>query len=1624
MKRYILVALSVMALASCSSIDKRNINKNEQSKINEQVKNVSKQINLIPLKSVEDKRIEAYMDSLRVERQQISEDEAKKLIDEIDESDFKLFAIDKFYKGEKINLDIELTDGLSAIGIEAQNPSVIIKADHKDFDKIESKKDKYEVELLADGSKKITYLDQNRIFVTFRDDKSNKTRKIMFKKAVKVIDKLPEIKDGIRYEELKKGADNGRVKYEVVSYGIGELEGYEDDVLRTKNEEKRAIPFSSYFALDKYKDMDDFVGVKKVKVKKYVDGKEAEIVTKMVDFGKKLSDFSNDYDKLLLNLDKTTLKFSEDGKSIEGGFNPDLVDMLTRYEKKATGKDNNLEFVTEILDKDKNVGEHNIVRKIVKDGVVIFEKKEKAYVAFPGTTVGIADSSFYEVSPEVEARMIRQNIKALDSTQDDTNDPLELDRQHGTNVIGAMIDEVAIGNSNYINNLINGGAKMKMLVLAGLDRKTYGTGKEFDDSKILKAIKVQYLQFNRAGSALYGESEVFFEKLKELTEIIKEGDQFIEETDKITDDKKRNEEYIKYYNKMLKALELTVSIPEKDKLLSTDLHFSSIALENSKTKRLNTGRNKKYLNKMLEENKNIKAVNFSYGSGRTVEDYLAIKNMTQEEKQRAVDEYNNNPDFKAAVLIYLHKLDYKDLEYTKEFVPGSVGIPSMTKYFMSRDKITVADYQKLLDLELLITEKFLKDSSEFMAANQDVLFVFAAGNSRNNSGQTDADLTSFDEYGRKVIYKDGDKLYNSSTLSFPTYVNEKEKEKAKKEGRDPKYKYSYRKNLLGAIGLSSKYLTTGINATDNISETLALNTSDAKIYAKLGIYAYSQQQKLLVLQSELLRINQNPSKYPEEYKKNIEVLIQSIKNLSKLEKYDLNGRPLLTSYTRAGKSKLWMVATEGQVTHAKELTEEEMKLMEKPESYDDNKFVASKPFISGSSFAAPRVTAIAGEIGTKYPWMTAQQIKQTILTTADDDARIRQVKNTTTGVVTRERVGIYGVDENIGWGIVNKQRAYNGPARFVRALTREVGQEDFVADIPYGAYDFKNDIEGKFDVLQHMLTRNKLNEVEFTILHSIKDYDMEYVLSDEFNTNPETKPIADLFEKSGISKMTIYEKLYPRVNDYLDSLDTEERELFEDAGLIKKGKGLLALSGLNTYKDPTVVEEGTLVLRGTGKSPIVVHKNAKLKLDQAKSTIENLMFDENFVAKQDAEVINAGTVYSLSAFDNITKTFTPLEGSKILVGANAKLTLADLDLSEVTNFNLDVFKRKGMNVFKKPELFDPYDNIKLPDIKDFISKDHFTRTLVEVKKVSKKDLYKIKLGKFKYTEFVDLVFETEDKKDDKENVVLKVKLVRKDSSSTNRSAYSLADVLTDLEKRRKNASGKEADKLDTLIDNILLTSEAEAKALDGELLTNSQVIGFELTELKNDAIKNNLNSKMNKDFAVFVNSINGIKIPSKKNIKSTVLNNGMLVGMNFKSKYNVSGVSASYINSIFNNYDILLKEIPANLPIRNDLTPEEVEKEKARREIRTYKGKVLANTLGLDIFNKFNYNNGLLTTIASLNYISKTTERKINDRETAEANSSDFIFNLNVEGGYKFKINDRISLTPIIGSYIRYESTV
>ena len=90
--------------------------------------------------------------------------------------------------------------------------------------------------------------------------------------------------------------------------------------------------------------------------------------------------------------------------------------------------------------------------------------------------------------------------------------------------------------------------------------------------------------------------------------------------------------------------------------------------------------------------------------------------------------------------------------------------------------------------------------------------------------------------------------------------------------------------------------------------------------------------------------------------------------------------------------------------------------------------------VTGTSFSAPQVAAAAALVKQKYPWMTNNNLRTTLLTTATD-------------------LGAKGVDSVYGWGLLNIGKAVNGPAQFAFG--------DFSANVTDGSYVFSNDISGQ-----------------------------------------------------------------------------------------------------------------------------------------------------------------------------------------------------------------------------------------------------------------------------------------------------------------------------------------------------------------------------------------------------------------------------------------------------------------------------------------------------------------------------------------------------------------------------------
>ncbi|WP_022819229.1 autotransporter serine protease fusolisin [Fusobacterium russii] len=106
----------------------------------------------------------------------------------------------------------------------------------------------------------------------------------------------------------------------------------------------------------------------------------------------------------------------------------------------------------------------------------------------------------------------------------------------------------------------------------------------------------------------------------------------------------------------------------------------------------------------------------------------------------------------------------------------------------------------------------------------------------------------------------------------------------------------------------------------------------------------------------------------------------------------------------------------------------------------------------GSSYAAPRVSRAVALVAEEYPWMTPDQIRQTLFTTTDrtEIAKMEIYQRRT------EKIP----DDEYGWGMLNTRRALDGPGAFINTL-KNGDNSTFVADIPNGMDSiFSNNIWG------------------------------------------------------------------------------------------------------------------------------------------------------------------------------------------------------------------------------------------------------------------------------------------------------------------------------------------------------------------------------------------------------------------------------------------------------------------------------------------------------------------------------------------------------------------------------------
>ena len=240
------LAITLMAVVSCSSVNQNsennsllnNRNANINNKNNDSISSKAK-VTLVHTFETQKDRYEKF-------EKENNKKGNQNFLEKLTGDNFNLTGVDYLYKGEKLKGLGYITPEVKVESAYADNPVIEVSKNDLRYNKYTTSTENVKVEELSNGNKKITFLNQNTVYLNLVDKNGN-TKKVMLNKPVEVKD-VPEVKDGIRYQELKKGADGGRVKYSVVTYNGG----YEDE----------AKDWNETFDKSKYEDLDDLEGVK------------------------------------------------------------------------------------------------------------------------------------------------------------------------------------------------------------------------------------------------------------------------------------------------------------------------------------------------------------------------------------------------------------------------------------------------------------------------------------------------------------------------------------------------------------------------------------------------------------------------------------------------------------------------------------------------------------------------------------------------------------------------------------------------------------------------------------------------------------------------------------------------------------------------------------------------------------------------------------------------------------------------------------------------------------------------------------------------------------------------------------------------------------------------------------------------------------------------------------------------------------------------------------------------------------------------------------------------------------------------------------------------------------------
>ncbi|MEQ5126130.1 autotransporter Pta [Providencia alcalifaciens] len=208
---------------------------------------------------------------------------------------------------------------------------------------------------------------------------------------------------------------------------------------------------------------------------------------------------------------------------------------------------------------------------------------------------------------------------------------------------------------------------------------------------------------------------------------------------------------------------------------------------------------------------------------------------------------------------------------------------------------------------------------------------------------------------------------------------------------------------------------------------------------------------------------------------------------------------------------------------------------------------------SGTSMAAPHVTGAMGVLMSRYQSMNALQVRDVMFTTAN--------RYNPDGSLYKGWTSADGVpDERYGWGTPDLEKGMYGPGQFL------------------GKFEYQLDAV-PLDVWTNDISQAALDQRETEDLAWLADYKAngidaggDYNLGTDFVVNDgNPDPTSHIVDKEDAKKwrQEYYQKRAEAIQAKIDA------GLY-DGALVKTGQGSLVMTGDNTYRGGTTVEQGSL----------------------------------------------------------------------------------------------------------------------------------------------------------------------------------------------------------------------------------------------------------------------------------------------------------------------------------------------------------------------------------------------------------------------------------------------------------------